>query len=73
MNPLFKQYGNKGQNARINPAQSLLQHIQSFKGNPIEILQGKINSGEISQNQYSEMYEIAQGIAQKMAAVLPRK
>lgn len=73
MNPLFKQYGNKGQNAGVNPAQALLQHIQSFKGNPIEILQGKINSGEISQEQYSKMYDVAQGIAQKMASILPRK
>lgn len=73
MNPLFKQYGNKGQSAQMNPAKALLQHISSFKGNPIEILQGKISSGEITQEQYNEMYGIAQGIARKMASVLPRK
>ena len=73
MNPLFKQYGNKGQGAQMNPAKALLQHINSFKGNPMEILQGKINSGEISQEQYNEMYSVAQGIAQKMMAVLPRR
>ena len=63
MNPLFKQYGNKGQGAQMNPAKALLQHINSFKGNPIEILQ----------EQYNEMYSVAQGIAQKMMAVLPRR
>lgn len=54
-------------------APALLQHIQSFQGNPIEQIQGKLNSGEISQDQYNHLYSVAQGIAQKMMGVLPRK
>lgn len=66
--------GNKGlQNGKRNFAPALLQHIQGFRGNPIETLQGKLNSGEMSQEQYNQLYSAAQNIAQKMMGVLQHK
>ena len=41
--------GGKGlQGGQRNFAPALLQHIQGFQGNPMEQLQSKLNSGEMS-------------------------
>lgn len=56
-----------------NLAPSLLQHIQNFQGNPMEQLQSKLNSGEMSQDQYNHLRGMAENIARQMMGVLPHK
>lgn len=58
---------------RRNLAPSLLQHIQNFQGNPMEQLQRKLNSGEMTQDQYNQLHSMAEGIVQKMMGVLPHR
>ena len=53
-----------------NLAPALLQHIQGFQGNPIQQLQQKLQSGEMSQQQYNQLHSMAEQIAQKMMGVL---
>lgn len=66
--------GNKRpQGGQRNLAGALLQYMQGFQGNPIEELQSKLNSGEMSQQQYNQLYGMAQGIAQKMMSIIPHK
>lgn len=73
-NPFFKAMGGQPQQSGPrNFAPALLQHIQGFQGNPIEEVQAKLNSGEMSQEQYNQLYSAAQSIAQKMMGFLPRR
>lgn len=72
-NPLFEAMGGKTQNTKPNMAVALLEHIKEFKGDPRAVLQNKINSGEMSQDQYNQLYGVAEAIAQKMRSVLPRR
>lgn len=58
---------------RRNLAPALLQHIQNFQGNPMEQLQSKLNSGEMSQDQYNQLHSMAENIARQMISVLPHK
>ena len=51
------------QGGRRNLAPALLQHIQNFQGNPVE---QKLQSGEMSQDQYNQLHRAAEQIAQKM-------
>lgn len=70
-NPFREAMG--GSQTQRNFAPALLQHIQGFQGNPIEQLQGKLNSGEMTQPQYNQLRSIAENIAQRMLGVLPHK
>lgn len=72
-NSLFQTLNGNKQGGNRNMAPALLRHIQGFQGNPIEQIQGKLNSGEMSQDQYNRLYSMAQGIAQNMMGVLSRK
>ncbi len=74
-NPFFNAMGgNKSpQGGSRNLAPALLQHIQGFQGNPMEQLQSKINSGEMTQQQYNQLRGVAENIAQKMMGILPRR
>lgn len=66
--------GGKGQQGgQRNFAPALLQHIQGFQGNPMEQLQSKLNSGEMSQQQYNQLRGMAENIVQRMMGVLPRR
>lgn len=73
-NPLFNALngGRSQQSVQRNFAPALLQHIQGFQGNPMEQLQSKLNSGEMSQQQYNQLRGIAENIVQKMMGVFPR-
>lgn len=73
-NPLFQALGGERaqQGGKRNLAPALLQHIQGFQGNPIEQLQGKLNSGEMSQQQYNQLRGMAENIVRQMMGVLPR-
>lgn len=72
-NPLFDALNKNAQNAKPNMANALINHINGFRGNPVEILQNKINSGEMSQDQYNQMRGIAENIVRKMMSILPRR
>ena len=74
-NPFFSAMGGAKapQGDQRNFAPALLQHIQGFQGNPIEKLQSKLNSGEMTQDQYNQLRGIAENIAQRMMGVLPRR
>lgn len=69
-NPLFKALGGKPQKQKNNLATSLIDNIQNFKGDPCKILQSKINSGEMTQDQYNQLYGMAQNIVSNMMGVL---
>ena len=73
-NPLFNALnGEKNQKgSQRNLAPALLQHIQGFQGNPMEQLQSKLNSGEMSQQQYNQLRGMAENIVQRMMGVLPK-
>ena len=74
-NPLFNALngGNAPQCGKRNFAPALLQHIQGFQGNPMEQLQSKLNSGEMTQDQYNQLRGIAENIVQRMMGALPRR
>ncbi len=59
------------QRGQRNFAPALLQHIQNFQGNPMEQLQSKLNSGEMTQQQYNQLRGMAESIAQRMMGALP--
>ena len=61
------------QRGQRNFAPALLQHIQNFQGNPMEQLQSKLNSGEMTQDQYNQLRGMAENIVQRMMGVLPRR
>ena len=63
--------GNTRQGGQRNLAPALLQHIQNFQGNPMEQLQSKLNSGEMTQQQYNQLRGMAESIAQRMMGALP--
>lgn len=56
-----------------NFAPDLIQYMQSFQGNPLEQLQNKLNSGEMSQQQYNQLRGMAENIVNRMMNILPRK
>ena len=61
------------QGSQRNFAPALLQHIRNFQGNPMEQLQGKLNSGEMTQDQYNQLHSMAEGVAQQMSRFFPRR
>lgn len=71
-NSLYNSLNGGGNAQTRNFAPALLQHIQGFQGNPIEQLQNKLNSGEMSQAQYNQLRGMAENIAQRMMGMLPR-
>ena len=74
-NPFFKAMGggNARQGSGRNLAPNLLQYIQGFRGNPMEKLQSKLNSGEMSQDQYNQLHSMAESIAQQMMQFVPHQ
>lgn len=55
-NPLFRQLGNLGNN---NLIQQFNQFKNSFKGNPQQVVQNMLNSGQISQEQVNKAMQMA--------------
>ena len=71
-NPLFQALGGKTtQGNQKNMAPGLIQFMQGFQGNPLEQLQSKLNSGEMSQQQYNQLRGMAENIVRQMMGVLP--
>lgn len=61
------------QGGQRNLAPNLLQYMQNFRGNPMQMLQEKITSSGITQEQCNQLRSAAEKIAQQMIGVLPRK
>lgn len=59
--------------SKRNLAPNLLQYIQNFQGNPMQMLQEKINASGINQEQYNQLHSAAEKIANRMMGVLPRR
>ena len=55
-NPLFNQLGNSSPN---NMIQRFNQFKNSFKGNPQQMIQQMLNSGQITQEQYNKAVQLA--------------
>lgn len=72
-NSVFNALNGGQQAGKRNLAPALLQHIQGFQGDPIQTIQAKLNSGEMTQAQYNQLHSAAQDVIQKMMGVLPRK
>jgi len=72
-NSLYNSLGGSGNGQTRNFAPALLQHIQGYQGNPLEELQNKLNSGQMSQAQYNQLHSMAETIAQRMMSVLPHR
>ena len=73
-NPFYKAMGGaqKPQGGKRNLAPNLLQYMQNFHGNPMQMLQEKVNSSGITQEQYNQLHSAAEKIAQQMMGVLVR-
>ena len=73
-NSLFQTLGGNQaqQGAARNFAPALLQHIQGFQGDPIPMVQGKLRSGEWTQEQYNEVRKASEQVARRMMGVLRR-
>ena len=69
-NPLFKQFGNRSMPGQLGELAGMVQNIKQFastlSGDPREIIQQKLNSGEMTQQQYEEYMQIARQIAPMM-------
>ena len=54
-NPIYQQFGNP----MMNMMKDFQQFKKSFTGNPQQMVQQMLNSGQISQKQYAEAVEMA--------------
>lgn len=61
------------QGGQRNLAPNLIQYMQNFRGNPMQMLQEKITSSGITQEQCNQLRSAAERIAQQMTGVLPKK
>jgi len=55
-----------------NLAPNLLQYMQNFQGNPMQMLQEKINASGISQEQCNQLRSAAEKIARQMMGIMGR-
>ena len=66
-NPLYNMFGS---NAPINPIAQLVRDAKAFRksftGNPRDEVQGLLNSGQMSQQQFNQFSQIAQQVIQAM-------
>lgn len=66
-NPLYAQYGQQINNNQISQIIQQAQQLkQTIKGNPRDIVQNLLNSGQMSQAQFNSYSQIAQQVMQSM-------
>lgn len=69
-NPLFNQLGGGQMTGQMNQFQRFMNSFQEFKasftGNPQQRVQDALNSGEITQEQFTKAQQMASQIAQMM-------
>lgn len=68
-NPIFEALGGSvnQQGGKMNISTMFQNFMQNFVGDPTQILQQRINNGEISQQQYNQL----RGIAERIIGTLP--
>ncbi len=68
-NPIFEALGGamSPQGGQMNISTMFQNFMQNFVGDPTQILQQRINNGEISQQQYNQL----RGIAENIVNTLP--
>lgn len=68
-NPIFEALGGTvaQQNGSANISSMFQNFMRNFVGDPTQILQQRINNGEISQQQYNQL----RGIAENIVNTLP--
>ena len=60
MNPLFETMG--GNNSTSNMLQAFQQFKQAFSGDPEKQVQQLLNSGRMTQQQYNQLAQMANGL-----------
>lgn len=61
MNPLFGMFGNQGPFGNINNVMNQFNQFQStFQGDPKQKVQDLLNSGQMSQEQFNQLSNMAQ-------------
>lgn len=66
-NPLYNQYSNNSNNNGIsNIIEQAKELKKNLNGNPQQIVQNLLNSGQMSQSQFNQLMPIAQQIANAM-------
>lgn len=66
-NPLYNQYSNNSNNNGIsNIIEQAKELKKNLNGNPQQIVQNLLNSGQMSQAQFNQLMPIAQQIANAM-------
>ena len=63
-NPLFNLFNNSGNNNMARLIQQFNQFRQTFQGDPRQQVQDLLNSGKMSQEQYNQLYSMAQTFQQ---------
>lgn len=69
-NPLFNMFGNVFQNTPFGNAMQMMQQFnqfrQQFTGDPQKQVQQLMDSGQMNQNQFNQLYQMAQQFRQMM-------
>lgn len=69
-NPLFNMFGNMFQNTPFGNAMQMMQQFnqfrQQFQGDPQKQVQQLMDSGQMNQNQFNQLYQMAQQFRQMM-------
>ncbi len=68
-NPIFEALGGamSPQGGQMNISTMFQNFMQNFVGDPTQILQQRINNGEISQQQYNQLRGIAENIVNTLS------
>lgn len=64
MNPLFQLFGQQSMPFPMNMIQQFNQFRNSFHGDPRQQVQELLNSGRMTQEQYNQLYAMAQQFRQ---------
>ncbi len=68
-NPLYNEFNNQPVNGGIDDFISQVNNMKrTLKGNPKEIVQGLLNSGQMSQSQFNQLAQMANHIR----GIMPR-
>lgn len=65
-NPLFGMFGNQQGHPMMNMLSQFQQFRKSFNGDPKEQVQQLLNSGQMSQEQFNQLSQMAQQMRQLM-------
>lgn len=60
-NPLYNQYGNQG-NSQQDIIRKVKEFQKTFKGNPQQIVQNMVASGQLPQNVFNQLAQEANAI-----------